>query len=123
MKLKLPKEYWNNWGPPPLISYKANATIGKTLMDKLEYLKVNINTQPGERDSETVDIYVPMFHTGSPEALIKFINLLHKIIRSKELSTVPQNFGMTRNLVIGEPLQVFEQKSKERGTEKTQMMS
>ena len=53
-------------------------------------------------------IYVLLFRTGSPEALLKFVTILHKIIRGQDLSTGPQKFGMTQNLVVGEDLRVFE---------------
>ena len=66
MKLKLPKEDWKNHGPPPMNSYKPDPNISKTLTEKLETLKVEIKTQSGERDSETVVIYVPLFSTGIP---------------------------------------------------------
>ena len=85
--------------------------------EKLDSLKVDIKTQPGERYSKTVVIYVPMFRTGSPEALLKFVTLLHNIIRDQDLSTGPQKSGMTRNIVIFEALRVFEQKAQERDTE------
>ena len=42
-------------------------------MDKSYPLKVNIKTQTGESERKTVAIYVPLFCTGSPEALLKFI--------------------------------------------------
>ena len=80
-------------------------------------MKVNIKNQPGDRYNETVAIYVPLFRTGSTETLLKFVTIFHKIIRGQDLSTVTQKFGMTRNLVVGEALQVFEQKARERGTE------
>ena len=85
MKLKLPKKDWKNCGPPPPISYKADPTIGKTSTDKLDSIKVDIKIQPGERDSKTVAIYVPLLLTGIPEALLKFVTLLHKIIRGQDL--------------------------------------
>ena len=107
MRPQLPKEYWNTRGPPPPISYKADTTIGEMPTDKLDSLKVDINTQPGERDIKTVKIYVPLFWTGSPEALLQVIILLNKVIRGQDLSTVPQKFWMTRNLVIREALWVF----------------
>ena len=100
MKLKPPKEYWKTQGLPPLIYYKTNVTIGKTLIKTLDSFKADINTQPWYRDSDTVVIYVPLFWTGSPQALLKFVTILHKIIRVQDLSTVPQNFEMTRNLVF-----------------------
>ena len=116
MKLHLPKEYWKNRVPTPPISHKTNVTIGKTLTGKSESLKVNINTQAGESDSEMVAIYVPLFRTVIPEDLLKFVTLLHKIFRGKDLSTVTQNFGTTQNLVGGESQQVFEQKAQEEET-------
>ena len=63
-----------------------------------------------------VVVYVPLFRTGIPEALLKFITLLHKIVRGQDLSTGPHKFGMTRNLVVRESLRVFEKKALERGT-------
>ena len=108
MKLQLPKEYWKNQVPPPTIYYNPNATIRKTPTERSDSLKVNINTQPGERESETVEIYVPLFRSGSPEALLKFFTIIHKIIRGQDLSTGTHKFGMTQNLVVGESLQVLE---------------
>ena len=69
-------------------------------MDKLDSLKVNIKNQTGERDIKRVAIYVPLFRTVTPEALLKFVTLLNNIIRNQDLSTGPQTFGVTRNLVI-----------------------
>ena len=60
---------------------------------------------------------MPLFRTGIPEALLKFVTLLHKIIQVQDLSKVPQKFGMTSNLLFIEALHVFEQKTPERGTE------
>ena len=80
MKLQIPKDDLNNCGPPPLIFYKPNSIIRKTPADKSGFLKVNIKTQPGERYSKTVEIYMSLFWTGIPEALLKFVTLLNKII-------------------------------------------
>ena len=95
-------------------TYKANPTIGKTPTDKSDSLKVDIKTQPGERNIKTVAIYVPLFWTGIPEALLKFVTILHKIIQGQDLLTVPQKFSMERNLVIGEALQVFIRRNERR---------
>ena len=80
-------------------------------------MRFDIKNQPGERDINTLAIYVQMSRIGSIEATLKFFNILHKIIRGQDLSTGPQTFGMTRNLVIGESLQVFEKNAQERETE------
>ena len=65
IKLHISNESKNR-GPPPPISYKANHTIIKTSTDKTEVLKVNIKTQPDDKDSKTVAIYIPLFRNRSP---------------------------------------------------------
>ena len=117
MKLQFSKEYWRNCEPLTPIPYKANPTISKTLTDKLDSLKGDIKKQPGERDSYTVAVYVPVFCTGSLGALLKFVTTIHKIIRGQDLSIGTKEFGMTRNLVIVEALQCFQQEAQERGAE------
>ena len=83
----------------------------------MDTLKVNIKTQPGDRDIKTLAIYVPLFWVEIPEALLKFVTLLHKIIWGQDLSTGLQKFGRTSKLVVVEALQDFEQETRERGTE------
>ena len=70
--------------------------------EKSDSLKSNIKNQPGERDSETMAIYVPLFRRGIPKALLKFVTIIHNIIKGQDLSAGPQKFGMTQNLVVGE---------------------
>ena len=65
MKLQLQKEDWKTRGLLPPISYTPNVTIVKTPTDKSDSLNVDIKTQPGDKDTETVAIYVPLFQTGS----------------------------------------------------------
>ena len=82
----------------------------------MDLIKADINDQPGERDSETVSIYATLFFNRSPESLLKFVTILNKIIRGHDLSTGPQKFGMSRNLVVRESLRLFEHKTWDRGT-------
>ena len=117
MKLHLPKEDWNSKVPPPTIYYKSKLTIGMTPTDNVGSIKIDINTQIGERDSRTVAIYLPLFQKGSTEAFLKFVTILNNIIWGQDLSTVPQKFGTKRNLVVREALWIFDQKAWERETE------
>ena len=110
MKLQIPKKYLINRVPPPPNFYKPDLTIDKTPAEKLDSLKVDIKTQPGEKDSDTVVIYVPMFRIGSLEDLLKFVTIPTKIIQGQDLSTGPQRFGTTRNPVVRETLRVFEKR-------------
>ena len=61
MKIQITKEYCKTWFLPTPIYYKAKETIRKTAADKSDFLKVDIKTQPGDRDIKTVAIYVPLF--------------------------------------------------------------
>ena len=60
---------------------------------------------------------MPLFWTGNPESLFKFVTIFNKIIWGQDVYMGPHKFGMTRNLIIGEALQVFEQNSRESWTE------
>ena len=104
-------------GPHPPISYKPNHMIWKMPTGEAYSIKVDIKTQPGEKDSETLAIYMPLFRTISHEYPHKLITILNRIIKGHDLSTGPQKYRMTRNLVIREYIQVFEQKTKYRGTD------
>ena len=101
----------------PPISYKPEPKIEDTHSYKAEYLKVDIKNQPGERDRKTVAIHMTVFMPGSPESLLKFVAILNKIIKGKDLSTQPQRYGMTRNPFMRYSLQVFEHKTWDWGTE------
>ena len=115
MKLNIANDLKNLW-PLPLIFYKPNHTTRKTPTDKSDSLKFDIKTKPGESDSDIVAIYVPLFQTGSTEDLLKFVTILNKVIKGQDISKGPLKYEMTRNLVIGESLQVFKQKTWDHGT-------
>ena len=66
----------------------------------MEFLKVDIKNKYGEKDSEMVAIFVPLFRNGSTESLLNFEMILNKITKGQILSMGPQKYGMTRNLVI-----------------------
>ena len=55
MKLQDPIDFRTR-GPAPLIFYKSDKEIGNMPIYKEDSLKVDIKTQPGEKDSETVAI-------------------------------------------------------------------
>ena len=95
----------------PPIYYKPEPNFDKTPLDKLESLKVDIKTHPGERYRNMVAIYVPLFYTGIPELLLKLVTILNNIILGQDLYTVPNKFRMTRRIVFREALQIFERKT------------
>ena len=59
-KLQISNDFKNR-GPPPPIYYKPDQMIRETPMNKSDYLKVDIKMQPGEKESNMMSIYGPLF--------------------------------------------------------------
>ena len=68
----------NNHGMLPPIYLKPYPLIGNAPIKNKYYLSIYIKTQPIDTNSNTVSLYVPIFKTGSSEALLKLIVLLGK---------------------------------------------
>ena len=86
MKLQILQDL-NKHGPPPSISFKPYPTIGKKSDKKQALIKVDIKSQLGDINIETVSFYTLIFKTGSTEALLRFLILLKKIPNSQNLTT------------------------------------
>ena len=54
--------------------------LGIKTKDISDLINVDIKTQPDESKSEMISIYVPVFKTGSSEALLRYITLIQKTI-------------------------------------------
>ena len=94
---------------PPPIPLKPATEGGNPSSDKnANTLKLEIKTQPGDAHSETVTLTVAILKDGSPEELLKFKTKLAKIIKGQGLMTGPVQYAMTKNLLSGEALRVFE---------------
>ena len=101
----------------PPITYKTDPTIVRKNEYNQNSLNVEIKTQPGEQHIYIVSIYVPLFRVGSLKSLINFIMVLQNIIKGRDINIVLQNYVINRNVILGDPLWVFEQKTQEYGTE------
>ena len=123
MKTQIPKEYWKSQGPPLLISYKPDPTIRNTTTDKSDSLKVDIKTQPGESNNETVEIYVTLFWKESPESLLKFVIIIHKIIRGQDLSTGPKSLGLCITWLSDNPCECSNRRLEKGGQKQMKTMS
>ena len=88
-----------NRGTPTQISLKLDPTIYKTTDDKQEFLKVYIMNNMGDINSNIVSLYIPIFNTGLAEALLKFLVLLYKILQGQIMTTIPQIYATTNNLL------------------------
>ena len=77
-------------------------------MKKYDSLKVEMKTQLGNINSETVLIYVPILEKINDKALLKFLIFPNNIFKDNKLKTVPHHYSTTNNLFVGEAIQVFE---------------
>ena len=118
MKPQTPKDF-NNSVPYPLICYLPDTTFNKNPGNKSDSLKVEIKMQLGYPKSDPILMYVPVFNTGSPEVLLKFLTLLDKIIKGQSLTTGTHIYAMTNNLLAEEALCVFEQQAKSKVSKTT----
>ena len=75
MKLKL-LQYIKKIGPPCFISPNPYLFVVNKPRDKVNSLKVDINTHPEETDNNNVSLYVPIFKTGSAKSMLEFLMLL-----------------------------------------------
>ena len=89
MKPQIPNGL-NTCRPLSLFSYKPDSKIGKTPIYMKYSLKVDIKTKPGDKERKMVTIYVTLFRTGSPEALLKFITVPGSFHRTPEVRDDPQ---------------------------------
>ena len=62
---------------------------------KSNSLKGYINTHPVETGSETISLYIPLYEQGSPEAWLKFQNIL----KGQSLNKDPQLYAIAKNLL------------------------
>ena len=62
-------------------------------------------------------IYMLIFRTIIPEALLKLLTIMKNIIKGQDLFTGYQKYGMACNIIIGESLLTLEQKTRERGSD------
>ena len=117
MKLNIPSSMRTQQVPPPIPLKPASEGGNSSSNKKADTLKLEIKTQPGDAHSETVTLTVGILKDGSPEELLKFKTKLAKIIKGQGLTTGPAQYAMTKNLLAGEALRVFEIEATKAGAE------
>jgi hypothetical protein len=67
-----------------------------------------IRTNPTDKDSQTYDIRVLTFHTGTVEEFLLWKKDLFKILVGQNVLSAPDKFAMTRRLLDGDALAAFD---------------
>ena len=60
-------------------------TVDKKPEYKSGSLNSKIKTQPGEKNSKSISLYVTVFKKGSLEGLLEFLTFIDKIIKGQRL--------------------------------------
>ena len=80
-------------------------------------MTVKLCSIPTESDSQTYELNVGLFRSGTPEAFLEFRRDLEKSIKGQNITTGPGKFAMARRLLAGDALAVFDQNARSVGNE------
>lgn len=86
-------------------------------LKKQEYLTMKLRSDPADANSQTYDLTIQFFRTGTPEEWLLFQRDLHRVLNGQNITTGPQKFTMTRRLIHGDTLAVFDAAAQEHGNE------
>ena len=86
------------WDTPTNVFQSQSYNNGEILYIQ-EPLKVEIKTQPGDSNRDTVLLYIPLSKTGSYKSLLKFITVLKKIMKGQNLNNGPLCYYMTKKIL------------------------
>ena len=113
--------------PPPFVSKAAaKARIvpvipldrhPKSELKKHEVLTFKLRSQPNDPTSQTYELTVPYFSTGTPEQWLLFQRDLRRVLRGQNITDGPGSYSMIRRLLEGDALSVFNLAASNNGNE------
>ena len=99
--------------PPPIPLSRPETPELK----KNEYLVMKLRSDPADPSSQTYDLTIKYYRTGTPEEWLLFQRDLLRILVGQNITTGPAKYAMTRRLIVGDTLAVFNQAATKRGAE------
>ena len=99
--------------PPPI---PLERMVPKELT-KGNYVTVKLQSVPTDPSSQTYELNVGLFRSGTPESFLEFCRDLIKAIDGQNITTGPGKYAMARRLLAGDALAVFNQRAVEVGNE------
>lgn len=94
----------SNFELPPPIPLRRPTLPEPT---KLETLIIKLRSDPTDANSQTYDLPVRIFKTGTPEEWLLFVKDLRRVIAGQNITTGPNKYSMTRRLLGGDAEAVF----------------
>jgi len=89
---------------PPAIQLARPA---KKEFSKDQLLTLKLRTTPDDASSQTYELSVPFFRTGTPEEWLLVKRAIFKIFAGQNITTGPGQFAMVRRILEGKALASF----------------
>jgi hypothetical protein len=91
--------------------------VEKEELHKGEYLNLKLLSVPDDPSSQTYELAIPYFGTGSPEAWLKFRRDLDRVFSGQSMTTGPPKYAMARRLLEGDALAKFDESATQAGAQ------
>lgn len=99
---------------PPAISFDRPE---KKKLSKNDVLALKLRSTPSDANSQTYELTVPFFKSGTPEEWLLVKKSINKVLVGQNITTGPPQFAMIRRILDGDALAKFDEKAAEFGTE------
>ena len=101
--------------PPPIPLFEDSEEQAPP--KKGNFIKLDLHTVPGEAESDTYQLEVRFFNSGSPRQWVEFVKTFRKVVAGQGLNTGPSKCNMTRTLLKGDALRAFNKAATTRGND------
>ena len=89
----------------------------KLKLQKDSYITLKLRTSPADADSQTYDLTLVYFNSGTPEEWLKFQKDLNKVFVGQNLTQGPPKYAMARRVLEGDALARFNTAANDHGNE------
>lgn len=113
MRVVLPTGNKTRRNPPPIPLERPE----KVELQKGEYLSLKLQSTPGDANSQTYELSIPYYGSGTPEQWLKFKRDLNRVLVGQNITTGPPKFAMARRLLEGDALSKFNERAQANGAE------
>ena len=113
MKISLPQASAKHRYSAPIELERSE----KKELRKGEYIALKLRTVPTDDNSQTYELSIPYFSTGTPEEWLKFQRDFNRVVVGQGLTTGPTRYQMMRRLLEGDALAKFNTVAQELGNE------
>ena len=104
------KDHWRVHAIVPAIPFEVPK---QKKVPKGGTIKIDVKVDPEQTDSETFEVEIKLFGSGTPEEWLEFLYVWDKVKNGQKLSTDTAKAAVFANMLRGEALRVFEIRRKQ----------